>query len=33
MKQFIIFSGGMLAGALFLYAIGFRSESAIREQD
>ena len=32
MKQFLIFIGGMVAGALLLYAIGFRTESSIREQ-
>jgi len=32
MKQFLIFIGGMVAGALLLYAIGFRSESSVREQ-
>ena len=32
MKQFLIFIGGMIAGALLLYAIGFRKESSVREQ-
>ena len=32
MKQFLIFMGGMVAGALLLYAIGFRKESSVREQ-
>ncbi len=32
MKQFLIFVGGMVAGALLLYAIGFRKESSVREQ-
>jgi hypothetical protein len=32
MKQFLIFIGGMLAGALLLYAIGFRRESSVKEQ-
>ena len=32
MKQFLIFIGGMVAGALLLYAIGFRTESSVREQ-
>lgn len=32
MKQFLIFIGGMVMGALLLYAIGFRKESSIREQ-
>lgn len=32
MKQVLIFIGGMIAGALLLYAIGFRSESSLREQ-
>jgi hypothetical protein len=32
MKQFLIFFGGMVAGALLLYAIGFRKESSVREQ-
>ena len=32
MKQFLIFIGGMAAGALILYAIGFRKESSVREQ-
>lgn len=32
MKQFIIFLGGMLAGAILLYAIGFRKESYVREK-
>lgn len=32
MKQFLIFIGGMLAGALLLYAIGFRTESSVKEQ-
>ena len=32
MKQFLIFVGGMVVGALLLYAIGFRKESSVREQ-
>lgn len=32
MKQFLIFICGMVAGALLLYAIGFRTESSIKEQ-
>lgn len=32
MKQFLIFIAGMIAGALLLYAIGFRKESSVREQ-
>ncbi len=32
MKQFLFFIGGMVAGALLLYAIGFRKESSVREQ-
>jgi hypothetical protein len=32
MKQFLIFIGGMIVGALLLYAIGFRKESSVREQ-
>lgn len=32
MKQFLIFIGGIVAGALLLYAIGFRKESSVREQ-
>lgn len=32
MKQFLLFIGGMVAGALLLYAIGFRKESSVREQ-
>ena len=32
MKQFLIFIGGMVAGALLLYSIGFRKESSVREQ-
>jgi hypothetical protein len=32
MKQFLIFIGGMIAGALLLYAIGFRKESSVREE-
>lgn len=32
MKQFLIFIGGMIAGALLLYAIGFRTESYVKEQ-
>lgn len=32
MKQFLIFIGGMVAGALLLYAIGYRQESSVREQ-
>lgn len=32
MKQFLIFIGGMVAGALLLYAIGFRTENSVKEQ-
>ena len=32
MKQVLLFIGGMIAGALLLYAIGFRKESSVREQ-
>jgi hypothetical protein len=32
MKQFLIFFGGMAAGALLLYSLGFRSESSAKEQ-
>jgi hypothetical protein len=32
MKQFLIFIGGLVAGALLLYAIGFRKESSVKEQ-
>jgi hypothetical protein len=32
MKQFLVFIGGMVVGALLLYAIGFRKESAVKEQ-
>ena len=32
MKQFFIFISGFIAGALLLYAIGFRKESSVREQ-
>ena len=32
MKQFLIFIGGMVAGALLLHTIGFRKESSVREQ-
>lgn len=32
MKQFLIFMGGMVAGTILLYAIGFRKESSVREQ-
>ena len=32
MNKFLIFIGGMVAGALLLYAIGFRSESSAKEQ-
>lgn len=32
MKRVLIFLGGMLAGAILLYAIGFRKESYVREQ-
>ena len=32
MKSVLIFIGGMIAGALILYAIGFRTESSVREQ-
>jgi hypothetical protein len=31
-KQFLIFIGGMIAGALLLYTIGFRTESSVKEQ-
>ncbi len=31
MNKFLIFIGGMIAGALLLYAIGFRSESSAKE--
>jgi hypothetical protein len=32
MKQLFIFIGGMVAGALLLYVIGFRTESSVKEQ-
>ena len=32
MNKFLIFIGGMVAGALLLYAIGFRSENSAKEQ-
>ncbi len=32
MKHILIFIGGMFAGALLLYAIGFRSENSVKEQ-
>ena len=32
MKPFLIFIGGMVAGALILYAIGFRTENSVREK-
>ncbi len=32
MKQVLIFIGGMVAGAVLLYTIGFRKESYVREQ-
>lgn len=32
MKSILIFIGGMIAGSLILYAIGFRTESSVREQ-
>jgi hypothetical protein len=32
MKHFLIFLGGMVAGALLLYAIGFRTESAVKQK-
>jgi len=32
MKQILIFIGGMVAGCLLLYAIGFRRESSVREE-
>jgi hypothetical protein len=32
MKQFLIFIGGIVAGALLLYEIGFRKESSVKEQ-
>jgi len=32
MKSFLIFIGGMIAGALLLYAIGFRTESSVKEK-
>ena len=32
MKQFLIFIGGMVTGALIFYAIGFRRESSVKEQ-
>ena len=32
MKLILTFIGGMIAGALILYAIGFRTESSVKEQ-
>jgi hypothetical protein len=32
MNKFFIFIAGMIGGALLLYAIGFRTESSVREQ-
>jgi hypothetical protein len=32
MNKFLIFIGGMIAGALLLYAIGLRTESSLKEQ-
>lgn len=32
MKQFLIFIGGMAAGALLLYAMGFRTEDSVKEK-
>lgn len=32
MKQILIFIGGMITGALLLYAIGFRTENSVEEQ-
>jgi hypothetical protein len=32
MNKFLIFIGGMVAGALLLYAIGFRTEGSLKEQ-
>ncbi len=32
MKQLLIFIGGMIAGVLLLYAIGFRTESSLKEK-
>lgn len=32
MKSILIFIGGMIAGALILYAIGFRTENSVREK-
>ena len=32
MKPFLIFIGGMVAGALLLYAIGFRTKNSVREK-
>ena len=32
MKQFLTFFAGMVAGALLLYAIGFRSEKSVKEK-
>ena len=32
MKQILVFIGCMVAGALLLYAIGFRTENSVREQ-
>ena len=31
MKQVLVFIGGMVAGALLLYAIGFRTENSVKE--
>lgn len=32
MNKFLIFIGGIVAGALLLYAIGFRREGSLKEQ-
>jgi hypothetical protein len=32
MNKFLIFIGGMVAGALLLYAIGFRTENSLKEK-
>lgn len=32
MKQYLTFFAGMVAGALILYAIGFRSEKSVKEK-
>lgn len=32
MKQLLIFIGGMVAGIMLLYAIGFRKESSVKEK-